>query len=62
MYNIPQAAFDDALKETEVESEEDEEEKEIEREEEMETEGNLIDMEKEFVPADTDDESENEVY
>ncbi|EEZ98340.1 protein MAK16 homolog [Tribolium castaneum] len=52
LYNIPQTAFEDALRENEVESETEETEKE------MEIEG---EDEGEFVPADTDDESENEV-
>ncbi|RZC34643.1 MAK16 -like [Asbolus verrucosus] len=53
LYNIPQTAFDDALKENEVESEDEEIEKE------MEIEGE--DDGQEFIPADTDEESENEV-
>jgi hypothetical protein len=53
LYNIPQAVFDDALRENEVESENEEIEKEMEIE--------LEDNGEEFIPADTDDESENEV-
>jgi protein MAK16 len=52
LYNIPQAVFDDALRENEVESENEEIEKEMEIE--------LEDNGEEFIPADTDDESENE--
>lgn len=57
LYNIPQTAFEDALKENEVESEsEAEEEKEVEMETENETEG------PEFVAAYSDDDSdENEI-
>lgn len=52
MYNIPQTAFEDALKEQEVESESDvEEEKELE----MEQEGDG----REFVAAESDDESDD---
>ncbi|XP_044258842.1 protein MAK16 homolog B [Tribolium madens] len=52
LYNIPQTAFEDALRENEVESETEETEKEVEMEGEDGSE---------FVPADTDEESENEV-
>lgn len=57
LYNIPQTAFEDALKENEVESEsEAEEEKEVEMDTENETDG------PEFVPAYSDDDSdENEM-
>ncbi|KAJ3665038.1 hypothetical protein Zmor_000554 [Zophobas morio] len=54
LYNIPQTAFDDALRENEVEEESEGEE--VEKEMEMETE----DDGPEFVPADTDEESGNE--
>lgn len=50
MYNIPQTAFENALEENEVESETETEEKEIE-----------IEGEDEFIPADTDEESEDQV-
>lgn len=51
LYNIPQTAFDDALRENEVESETEELEREIEGED-----GGV-----QFVAADSDEESENEM-
>lgn len=51
LYNIPQTAFEDALKEKEVESE-----SEVEDEKEMEIEGE--DDGPEFVAADSDEESD----
>lgn len=58
MYNIPQQAFDDALKEKEVESEGENEEmeEEIENELELEADG------PEFVPADTDESDEVDIF
>lgn len=51
LYNIPQAAFDNALREEELESDE-----EMEKEMEIEREG------PEFVPADSDDSDEYVKY
>lgn len=60
LYNIPQTAFDDAMREGEVSDEEEEdindEEEEVEREKEME----LSDDVREYIEADSDDDLDDE--